>query len=261
MTKKLNRPKYLTVKEDISTPNVAEMYIDGEIVTDELYDSDTSAAGFRDALKSLGDVKNINLHINSPGGSVFEGIAIYNMLKQNSAKVNVYVDGLAASIASVIAMSGDAIFMPKNAMMMIHNPWTMAVGNADELRKQADDLDQITKASVVTYLNKADGKLDESTLKELMDNETWLTAQEAVDYGLADEVMEPNKATASIDKRFAQRYRNVPKQLLQTIKADSDKDDKALEEKRKAIVENAKKRASAMKLEVLNIKEANYELL
>lgn len=247
--------------EDISTPNVAEMYIDGEIVTDELYDSDTSAAGFRDALKSLGDVKNINLHINSPGGSVFEGIAIYNMLKQNPAKVNVYVDGLAASIASVIAMSGDAIFMPKNAMMMIHNPWTMAVGNADELRKQADDLDQITKASVVTYLNKADGKLDENTLKELMDNETWLTAQEAVDYGLADEVMEPNKAAAFIDKRFAQRYRNVPKQLLQTIKADSDKDDKALEEKRKAIAENAKKRASAMQLETLNIKEENYEFL
>lgn len=247
--------------EDISTPNVAEMYIDGEIVTDELYDSDTSAAGFRDALKSLGDVKNINLHINSPGGSVFEGIAIYNMLKQNPAKVNVYVDGLAASIASVIAMSGDAIFMPKNAMMMIHNPWTMAVGNADELRKQADDLDQITKASVVTYLNKADGKLDENTLKELMDNETWLTAQEAVDYGLADEVMEPNKAAASIDKCFAQRYRNVPKQLLQTIKADSDKDDKALEEKRKAIVENAKKRASAMRLEVANMKEENYEFL
>lgn len=237
------------------------MHIDGEIVTDERYDSDTSAAGFRDALKSLGDVKNINLHINSPGGSVFEGIAIYNMLKQNPAKVNVYVDGLAASIASVIAMSGDAIFMPKNAMMMIHNPWTMAVGNADELRKQADDLDQITKASVVTYLNKADGKLDESTLKELMDNETWLTAQEAVDYGLADEVMEPNKAAASINKRFAQRYHNVPKQLLQTIKADSDEDDKALEEKRKAIAENAKKRACAMKLEVLNIKEVNYELL
>ena len=80
------------------------MYIDGEIVTDEYYDTDTSAAGCRDALKNLGDVKTINLHINSPGGSVFEGIDIYNMLKQNKAHINVYVDGLAASIASVIAM-------------------------------------------------------------------------------------------------------------------------------------------------------------
>ena len=107
------------------------MYIDGEIVTDEWKDSDTSAAGFRDALKSLGDVKEINLHINSPGGSVFEGIAIYNMLKQNKAKVNIYVDALAASIASVIAMSGDTIFMPSNSMMMIHNPYTVAFGNAN----------------------------------------------------------------------------------------------------------------------------------
>src|SRR5699024_9388020 len=113
-------PKYLTIKQKAKTE--ADLYIDGEIVTDEWYDSDTSAAGFRDGLKEIGDVSIINLHINSPGGSVFEGIAIYNMLKQNKATVNVYVDGLAASIASVIAMSGDTIFMPKNAMMMIHNP-------------------------------------------------------------------------------------------------------------------------------------------
>ena len=89
-------PKYLTIKQEAKS-NKADMYIDGEIVTDEYEDSDTSASGFRDALKSLGDVKSINLHINSPGGSVFEGIAIYNMLKQNKAKVNVYVDGLALS--------------------------------------------------------------------------------------------------------------------------------------------------------------------
>lgn len=184
-------------------------------MTDEYYDTDTSAAGFRDALKDLGDVKTINLHINSPGGSVFEGIAIYNMLKQNKAHVNVYVDGLAASIASVIAMSGDAIFMPSNSMLMIHNPWTMAVGNASELRKQADDLDKITESSIQTYLNQAGDKLDEETLRQLMDDETWLTAKEAVDYGLATEVIEANKAAASISKNFAQRYRHVPEQLIQ----------------------------------------------
>lgn len=199
------------------------MYIDGEIVTDEYEDTDTSAAGFRNALKSLGDVKSINLHINSPGGSVFEGIAIYNMLKQNSARINVYIDGLAASIASVIAMSGDAIFMPSNSMMMVHNPWVMAIGNASELRKQADDLDQITKSSVQTYLAKAGDKLDEKTLTQLMDDETWLTAQEAVDYGLADEVMEPNKAVASINKQFVSRYRHVPEQLIKQAEHDDNK--------------------------------------
>lgn len=231
------------------------MYIDGEVVTDEYEDSDTSAAGFRDSLKSLGDVKTINLHINSPGGSVFEGIAIYNMLKQNKAKINVYVDGLAASIASVIAMSGDAIFMPSNAMMMIHNPWTMAAGNANELRKQADDLDQITKSSVQTYLQKAGDKLDEETLKQLMDDETWLTAQEAVDYGLADEVMEPNQAAASINRRFAQRYRHVPHQLIEEV------DDQPKEPAADHNLEQVKKQAeAAAKATQISLNELKEEL-
>ncbi|GAX06951.1 ATP-dependent Clp protease proteolytic subunit [Secundilactobacillus pentosiphilus] len=210
------------------------MSIDGEIVTDEYEDTDTSAAGFRDALKSLGDVKTINLHINSPGGSVFEGIAIHNMLKQNKATVNVYVDGLAASIASVIAMSGDTIFMPQNAMLMIHNPWTMAVGNAKELRKQADDLDTIAKASVQTYLAKAGEKLDETTLTQLLDDETWLTAQEAYDYGLADEVLEPNQVAASLSPDIAEKFRHVPKQLLAKQKVNSDFRQKLLKKTKQA---------------------------
>ena len=234
------------------------MYIDGEIVTDEYEDTDTSAAGFRNALKSLGDVKSINLHINSPGGSVFEGIAIYNMLKQNSARINVYIDGLAASIASVIAMSGDAIFMPSNSMMMVHNPWVMAIGNASELRKQADDLDQITKSSVQTYLAKAGDKLDEKTLTQLMDDETWLTAQEAVDYGLADEVMEPNKAVASINKQFVSRYRHVPEQLIKQAEHDDSKlnsEQNLEQEQLNKIHEKALANAKALNISIEKLKE------
>ena len=173
------------------------------------------------------------------------------MLKQNPAHVNVYVDGLAASIASVIAMSGDAIFMPSNAMMMIHNPWTMAVGNAEELRKQADDLDQITKSSVQTYLAKAGDKLDEDKLKELMDNETWLTAQEAVDYGLADEVLSANQAAASIDKWFAQRYRHVPEQLIKEASPKQEGNDDNL---RKGLLGRYKKNLEALNIEIQNMK-------
>lgn len=205
-------PKYLEVKQLANKE--ADMFIDGEIVTDEWYDDETSASGFRDALKELGDVNTINLHINSPGGSVFEGIAIYNMLKMHKAKVNVYVDGLAASIASVIAMSGDAIFMPSNSMLMIHNPWTWAQGNAQELRKQADDLDKICEASKQTYLDKAGDKLDPDTLQELLNAETWLTAKEAYDYGLADEVVSANKAVASLSDKYKERYHNVPMALV-----------------------------------------------
>ncbi|MCC4374628.1 Clp protease ClpP [Limosilactobacillus reuteri] len=250
-------PKYLTIKQE-SKNTTPEMYIDGEIVTDEYEDTDTSAAGFRNALKSLGDVKNINLHINSPGGSVFEGIAIYNMLKQNSARINVYIDGLAASIASVIAMSGDAIFMPSNSMMMVHNPWVMAIGNANELRKQADDLDQITKSSVQTYLAKAGDKLDEKTLTQLMDDETWLTAQEAVDYGLADEVMEPNKAVASINKQFVSRYRHVPEQLIKQAEHDDNKlnsEQNLEQEQLNKIHEKALANAKALNISIEKLKE------
>ena len=225
-------------------------------MTDEYYDTDTSAAGFRDALKDLGDVKTINLHINSPGGSVFEGIAIYNMLKQNKAHVNVYVDGLAASIASVIAMSGDAIFMPSNSMLMIHNPWTMAVGNASELRKQADDLDKITESSIQTYLNQAGDKLDEETLRQLMDDETWLTAKEAVDYGLATEVIEANKAAASISKNFAQRYRHVPERLIQASQKKHEiKEREDDQELRKQLLERYQNNLKAINNELRIMKE------
>ena len=225
-------------------------------MTDEYYETDTSAAGFRDALKDLGDVKTINLHINSPGGSVFEGIAIYNMLKQNKAHVNVYVDGLAASIASVIAMSGDAIFMPSNSMLMIHNPWTMAVGNASELRKQADDLDKITESSIQTYLNQAGDKLDEETLRQLMDDETWLTAKEAVDYGLATEVIEANKAAALISKNFAQRYRHVPEQLIQASQKKQEiKEREDDQELRKQLLERYQNNLKAINNELRIMKE------
>lgn len=193
--------------------NEADIHIFGEVVTSgwEWSDSDTSATTFKSELDDLGDVNNINLHINSPGGSVFEGVAIGNMLKQHKAKVNVYVDGLAASIASVIAMSGDTIFMPSNAMMMVHNPWSYAIGNSADMRKQADTLDAIGESMKLTYLEKAGDKLDADTLSSLLDNETWLSAQQCVDYGLADEILPANQTAASISDDLFARYRNVPK--------------------------------------------------
>lgn len=195
--------------------NNADISIFGEIVTSgyEWYESDVSASGFQKDLKGLGEVDTINLHINSPGGSVFDGIAIYQMLVQHKAAINVYVDGLAASIASVIAMAGDNIYIPKNAMLMVHNPWTVAAGNASELRKQADDLDKIGQSMQESYLSKTNGKLDQETLQKLLDDETWLSADEAVAYGFADVVLEENRAAACISNELFAKYRNVPKDL------------------------------------------------
>lgn len=203
----------------------ADIYIEGEIVGQKWSDSDTSAKSFRDGLKELGNVKSLNVHVNSPGGSVFDGIAIYNMLKQHSAKVNIYVDGLAASIASVIAMSGDTIFMPSNSMMMIHQPWSFAMGNAKEMRKMAETLDSIAQSSIVTYLGKTGDKLTKDKLVEMMDEETWLTADEALEYGFADEVLDPVEIAASISPDLFKQFSNVPEFLLKKKTDDDDKDD------------------------------------
>lgn len=215
--------------------NKADVFIFGEIVSFKWDDTDTTAASFQKDLKELGEVSQINLHINSPGGSVFEGIAIGNMLRQHKARVVAHVDALAASIASVIVASCDEVIMPENSMLMIHNPWTISMGNAKELRKQADDLDKIAESSVVTYLAKAGEKLTEEKIKQIMDEETWMSAQEAYNYGLCDVVESANQVAASISQKLFETYQKVPEKLL-----DSRQEDSRDQEKIEKIVEHAK---------------------
>lgn len=167
--------------------NTADIYIYGDIYDSWWDDESNSAISLKDKLLEMGDISEINLHINSLGGDVFEGLAMFNLLKQHKATVKVYIDGVAASIASVIAMAGDSIYMPKNSMMMIHNCWTYECGNAKDLRKTADDLDKIMEASIESYLAKV--KIDRDELVELLDNESWLTAQECYDKGFCTEIL------------------------------------------------------------------------
>lgn len=170
-----------------TTANSADIYIYGDIYDYWWDDESNSAISLKEKLMSLGDITEINLHINSLGGDVFEGIAMFNLLKQHKANVKVYIDGIAASIASVIAMSGDTIYMPKNSMMMIHNCWTTSTGNSKEFRKLAEDLDKIMEASLESYMSKVN--ITKEKLKELLDDESWLTAQECFDMGFADELL------------------------------------------------------------------------
>jgi len=207
------KKKYWEIKMSADSDNTADIFIYGDIVRYERDETEISAASFKKDLDAVGDVNTINLYINSPGGSVFEGIAIHNMLKRHKAKINVYVDALAASIASVIAMTGDTIYMYKNSMMMIHNPWSVAVGNSSELRKIADDLDRIGHSSKQSYLQKAGDKLTDEKLQEMLDAETWLSADEAYGFGLCDVVLEANQMVASISDELLSRYKNVPKEL------------------------------------------------
>ena len=190
---------------------VLELYIYGDVEAETFnweawrYEpSENSAQHFREELAKYPDASEIRIYINSYGGSVFEGTAIYNQLKRHPAHKTVYVDGFACSIASVIAMAGDEVVMPRNTMMMIHNMWSCVCGNAAELRKAADDLDIINDAGRQAYLAKAGEKLTEAKLAEMMDAETWLTAAQCVEYGLADRLADQDadmsKASAILQK-------------------------------------------------------------
>ena len=217
-------------------PSVLDLYIYGDVEgdgydwwTDEVIRSETSANTFRETLAKYPNVTQINVYINSYGGSVFEGTAIYNQLRRHPAHKTVYVDGFACSIASVIAMAGDEVVMPRNTMMMIHNMWMGAVGNAAQLRKAADDLDVINAAGHQAYLQKAGDKLDEDQLTAMMDAETWLTAQQCIDLGLADRFAEQDadltNATQMLQKANLQMEQRVTiqKSLAAQLRQLSDR--------------------------------------
>ena len=177
----------------------AELILYGSIGSDEYWD-DISDKAFKQDIENLGDVENITLYINSPGGSVFSAVAIANTLKNHKAKVTANIDGLAASAATIITSACDTVRMPKNALFMIHNPITFAYGNNQEMQKTVKMLDKVKNSIIETYLNKT--KTDKETLSELMDNETWMNAEEAKEYGFIDEILDENVEKEVIENKL-----------------------------------------------------------
>ncbi|WP_169447662.1 head maturation protease, ClpP-related [Paenibacillus daejeonensis] len=211
--------------------NAAELTIYAPIEDEESwwYDS-VSPKGVMNALKRMGNVDEILVRINSPGGSVFAGMAIYQYLSDHKAHITVKVDGLAASAASVIMLAGDTIIMGAGAMVMIHNPWTVAMGEAKDFRAAADLLDKVQASCINVYKDRT-GK-DEEQLKTMLDATTWMTADEAVEIGFADEVDRKAKVSASIkngiatfgSQRFDMRaFASIP--VLPEDTADENQDD------------------------------------
>lgn len=191
----MNRQYYQLTKAN----NAATINIYGDITSFPWFDGDVSASNLSQQLEQLTDVNEINVYINSYGGEVAEGLAIYNALKRHKAKVKTYCDGFAASIASVIFMAGEERIMNDSSLLMIHNAWSFVQGNAKELRKQADDLDKITQASVVAY--KAHSTLSEEEIVELMDKESWILPDEAMEYGFATAIEKTEQKNASQNAR------------------------------------------------------------
>lgn len=169
-----------------------------------------TAKSFSESMKELGAVAALDIYINSPGGSVFDGIAIYNQIKRHGASEKVvHIDGIAASIASVIAMAGTEIRIADNGMFMIHDPWGVTVGTADEMRKQADALDKIRGTLLDTYVAKTGG--DAKQISDWMTAETWMTADESVERGFATKKTEEKAVKAEF--AMLEKFAKVPDTL------------------------------------------------
>ncbi|RQW65797.1 Clp protease ClpP [Listeria sp. SHR_NRA_18] len=197
--------KRFEFKNSVEGEDTAELYLYGSIGTGWFDEIDSNSV--RQAINES-NANEIHVHINSGGGDVFESIAIHNLLKAHSAKITVHVDALAGSGASVIAMAADEIIMPRNAMMMIHKAWTVVAGNADELRKVANDMDNIDHAVTESYTGRFKGEREE--LVNLLAKEDWITAEDCMTHGFCDKIAdavtpppaEDNVTAASLREKY-----------------------------------------------------------
>ena len=198
--------------------NEVNIQIYGDITSWEWFDTDVSSYTLSKQIEGL-ECDQINVYINSYGGEVAEGLAIYNQLKRHKAKVKTICDGFACSAASVVFMAGDERVMSTASLLMIHNAWTYASGNAKELRKQADDLEKITQASINAYMQEVN--ITEEELRQMLDDETWISPQEAIEKGFITSIVN--------EKEAEQVSQSVKKSLIKMI-ANSKKDNEVSED-------------------------------
>ena len=172
-------------------------------IFDEIGMGGVNAQGFIEEIKSFKD-SPMNLHINCVGGDVFDGMAIFNIIKKRTAKTTVYIEGIAASMGSVIALAADSVVMAENSLFMIHNAWGGAMGEAKEMKKTAKLLDKISGEIADIYVKKT--KLPYDKVKEMMDEETWLNAEEALELGFIDSISDAIKVAAKYD---VSKFKNI----------------------------------------------------
>lgn len=212
------RPERTWYEIKNAASDVAEIFIYDQIGEDWWTGAGVTAKGFLNDLAAI-KAREIALHLNSPGGSVFDGIAIHNALVNHPAKITTYVDGIAASIASIIALAGDKVVMADNALFMIHLPWGSVQGTAEDMRKQADVLDKITETLINTYQNRTGG--DRGDILAALEAETWFSASEAAAAGYIDEISGAQRIAAHFDlEKFG--FRNIAKALGDKTETDQE---------------------------------------
>lgn len=234
-----NLKQFLTVKNETLTS--ADLYFYGDIVSDwwgAWADSDQYPEAIRDFLKEQ-EGKNLNIYINSGGGSVFAGIAIYNMLKRHSGYKTVYVDGMAASIASVIALAGDRVIIPSNAFLMIHKPYAACIGNAEECRKLAADLDAIETGILNIYKEHLADGVDIADIQKMVAEETWLNGEEAAKYFTVEVGAAKEYAAKFTDTVSA--YAKVPKEIIKSARAADNTAEKTAEKIKRVVIDGISK--------------------
>ena len=222
------------------TGSSSELYFYGDIcgsTWDKWQDEDKCPQDVADFLGQLEGNKDVNIYINSGGGDAFAGMAIYNTLKRNPAHKTTHVDGLAASAASVIALAGDKVIIPKTAQFMIHNAWTIAMGNANDFLYTAERLEKCDESILNVYAENLKEGVDKATIKQKMDDTTWMTGEDAAKY-FNVEVEEGDAAVAYADSQFFDRYKNLP-DCLKNKDEKSKPSDTSLDEKVKQAVKQA----------------------
>lgn len=234
------------------TATSADLYFYGDIVAD-YWGTCQEEDQYPDAVKNFlsgQQGKSLNIFINSGGGSVFAGLAIYQMIKRFSenCSVKVYVDGLAGSIASVIAFAGsEPPKIPANAFLMIHNPWAEAEGNAEELRKMADDLDVIAAGMMNVYMENVKDGITEDQIKELMAEETWMNGTQAAEY--FNITVTDQNPEAAVPGEYVASCKKIPKDM-KILKVTNSSDNSTREANR---IEENKKRDAIARIIINNI--------
>lgn len=230
--------KYISVS-DKAVNDAGEMYLYGDIVDEKWWDEEVSPKSVRDALNGLGTLKNLNIHLNSYGGSCIAGNAIISILdnyrRKNGTALNIYIEGIAASMGSGIASVGDKVYMADNALFMVHLPSTLAIGNKEDFQQAINILEKTEETLVANYMRRFKGTEDE--LKSLMEQESWLTADEAKEWGFVDEIIKGVKVAASAkgirigDQVFENKVADMIKNKYPNINLEKEENKLTYDEK------------------------------